>query len=45
MITRKQRARIRQSNYNNLVELKNYRSGEITMDFNYGSKEVRSGQN
>ena len=44
MITRKQRAKIRQSNYNSLVDLKNYRSGEITMDFNYGSEEVRSEQ-
>lgn len=44
MVTRKQRAKIRQSNYNSLVELKNYRSGEIIMDFNYGGKEVRSGQ-
>ena len=44
MATRKQRARVRQSNYNDSVELKNYRSGEITMDFNYGSEEVRSEQ-
>ena len=44
MITRKQRAKIRQSNYNSLVDLKNYRSGEIIMDFDYGSKEVRSEQ-
>ena len=45
MATRKQRAKIRQSNYNNSVELKNYISGEIIMDFNYGnSEEVRSEQ-
>ena len=44
MATRKQRAKIRQSNYNSLVELKNYRSGEITMDFDYGSEKIRSDQ-
>ena len=45
MVTRKQRAKIRQSNYNSSIELKNYRSGEIIMDFNYGNgEEVRSEQ-
>ena len=45
MVTRKQRARVRKSNYNSSVELKNYRSGEIIMDFNYGNgEEVRSEQ-
>ena len=41
MATRKQRAKIRRSNYNSLVELKNHRSGEIIMDFDYGRKEIR----
>ena len=44
MVTRKQRAKIRRSNYNDSVDLKNYRSGEIIMDFNYGSEKVRSEQ-